>query len=196
MTFEELQKQMSEAIKAGDNKLIEEIASQIVKSKADRHKAEADKLQKETQAMAGGREKLEGVIAKAVKKLGLDDQIRELKAKGFTYTVERREAMDADGLIASVTGKPATDQYVDIVNGGCNLIITTVKATKAGATGGNQKTKEEFGMSLDQVFEANKDLMTTEQAAEYDGATNSRKWQIKTAVKKVALKENRIAPVK
>ena len=58
MSMEDLQAKMSEAIKANNIALMEDIASQIVAGKKDRAKAEAERLLKESEALAGKREAL------------------------------------------------------------------------------------------------------------------------------------------
>jgi hypothetical protein len=185
MGLEALQKQMSEALAANDVKKIEEVAMAIVKSKSERAKEEADKALKESEALAGKRETLASAIKQSVLSLGLDKSIAELKAKGFTYTIDHKE--DDKGRI---------DPKGEVsVTGGVGLIVPAIKARKAGGTGGGAgKTKDEFGMSLTEVFEkfATADDRTKLAAAE----TNSSQWQVKNAVKKRALKDGVLAPAK
>jgi len=68
------------------------------------------------------------------------------------------------------------------------LTVAGIKAPKAG-NGGYQggKTKDEYGMSLGDVFEkfANNDERTKLAAA----TSNSTQWQVKVAVKKRAIAE-------
>lgn len=184
-SLEELQTQMREALDKNDVKAIEEIASQIVKSKAERAKEEAVKAQKEVEALAGKREKLAKDIHSAVKKLGLDADIASLKAKGFTYTIDHREddkgRLDAKGEVS--------------VTGGVGLLVPAIKARKAGGgAGAAGKTKDEYGMSLSEVFEkfATPEDMEKLAAAE----TNSAQWQVKNAVKKRAIKDGLLTPAK
>ena len=72
------------------------------------------------------------------------------------------------------------------------LDVPVIKAHKAGA-GATGKTKTEFGVSLNEVFEK---FATPADKAKLAGASNSRQWQVKVAVKKRALAAGLLAPVK
>jgi hypothetical protein len=181
--FDQLTKQMADAIAKGDTKAIEEAAAAIQKSKAERHKAEAEAMRKEAEALAGKREELAKAINSAVKTLNLDIKIAELKAKGFTYTIDHRE--DANGKI---------DAKGEVkVTGGVGLLVPSVRKGTGGA-GGAGKTKDEFGMSLQEVFEkfATDDERDKLAAAE----SNSAQWAVKNSVKKRVIKDGLLTPAK
>lgn len=184
-TLVELQKQMAEALAANDVKKIEEAAMAIVKSKAERAKVEVEKAQKESEALAGKREKLAEAIKSAVKALGLDKQIADVKAKGFNYTIDHREddkgRLDAKGEVS--------------VTGGVGLLVPAIKARKAGGVGGGAgKTKDEYGMSLQEVFEKFATPEDREKLATAE--TNSSQWQVKNSVKKRAIADKLLTPAK
>jgi len=184
MNFDELKKAMADAIAKGDTKAIEEAAAAISKSKVERHKAEAEAIRKESEALAGKREKFGEVIKSAVKGLGLDKDIAALKAKGFTYTIDHRE--DPNGRI-----NPEGEVKV---TGGVGLLVPSVRGKSAGGAGGAGKTKDEFGMSLGEVFEK---FATDEERDKLAIAeTNSAQWAIKNSVKKRAIKDGLLNPAK
>lgn len=188
--MDELQKKMAEAMSKNDVKAIEAIASEIVKSKADRHKAEAEGLRKEAEAMAGAREKLATAIHGAVKGLGLDVELTKQKAWGFTYKVDKAVPNEPDTSYKSVS-----------------LSTQQVKARASGEGGGAGKTKDEYGMSLSEVFEkfaTDDDRVKLAEAKAKDDETLARtgktnqgyQYNVRKEVKKQALASGALAPVK
>ena len=185
MSLADLQKQMSEALAANDVRKIEEIATAIVRSKSERAREEAELARKESEALAGKREELANSIKSMVKKLGLDKSIADVKAKGFNYTIDHKEdekgRLDPNGSVR--------------VTGGVGLIVPAVKARKAGGVGGGAgKTKDEFGMSLTEVFD--KFATKEDQEKLATAESNSAQWQVKNSVKKRAIKDGLLAPAK
>ena len=178
MSLVELQAKMAAAIAANDVKAIESIAGEIVKGKSDRHRAEVEVLQKEAEALAGVRQELAEKIRKAIDKAipDLADQLTTVKTSSFRYTA--KGAKDSTGL--------------EQVKSSVGLDVPVIKAHKAGA-GATGKTKTEFGVSLNEVFEK---FATPADKAKLAGASNSRQWQVKVAVKKRALAAGLLAPVK
>lgn len=172
-SLDELKKRMAEALASGDVKAIEEVAGEISKSKAERHKAEAEALRKEAEALAGAREKLATKIHKAVVAMpGLVEELGSVKAQGFTYKLNTPEV-----------------QYKSV-----SLAVPTVKAPRAGTGGGAGKSKDEYGMSLSEIFDK---FATNEDKEKLASAeSNSKQWQVKVAVKKRAIADNKLAPVK
>ncbi len=191
-TIEELQKQIAEAAVKGDTKLVEQLAGEIVKGKAERHKGEIESQRKEAEAMAGAREKLGTAIHQAVKALNLDKSMVDLKAWGFTYKVDRANPAEADVTYKSVA-----------------LSTQAVKSRSGGGNGGSGKTKSEFGLSLDEVFAqfanteekgkfAEAEAADLKHAQEHGLTTpkQSNRWRVKDVVKKRALSEGLLAPQK
>jgi len=190
MSLEELQKQMSEALASNDVGKIEEIAMAIVKSKSERAKIEADKAVKEAEALAGKREALAKSIHEVVSQgrnpvpADLAQQLLAVKAKGFTFTIDHRE--DEKGRI---------DEKGEVkVTGGVGLLIPAIRTRKAGAVGGAGKTRDEYGMSLTEVFEKFATAEDREKLASAE--TNSSQWQVKNSVKKRAIKDGLLPPAK
>jgi len=190
MSLNELNARMQEAITKNDVKAIEAIASEIVKSKTDRAKAEAEGLRKEAEALAGTREKLATSIHKAIKEIGLDRSLTDVKAWGFTYKVDKANPAEPD-----ISYKSAS------------LLTQQVKARKGGTGGGAGKTKDELGMSLQEVYDkfAGADEQAkmveaedkdTAASAKLGHATNSNAWRVKNEVKKRVLAEGLLAPTK
>lgn len=171
-TIDELKAKMKEALASGDTKAIEEVASAITKGKADRRKVEVEAIQKEAEKLAGAREKLASSIWNMLK--GIPDmpkQLEAVKATGFTYK------LDAEGIT-----------YKAVM-----LAVPSVKRGAGGRTGGG-KSKDEFGMSLGEIFD--KFATQPEKNLLAAAPSNSAQWQVKVAVKKRAIKDGLLAPVK
>lgn len=176
----DLQTRMAEAIAKNDMAAMEQLAAEIIKTKGDRHKAEAEKLRAEAESLAGSREKLEATILKAVVPLNLNVDLKAVKARGFSLYIE---------TIYSVAGEPDVHQKAS-----CKLLVPTVKS-KGTSTASTGKSKDEFGMSLSEIVAQ---FATPEELAAITEPeiTNSRSWQLKVAVKKRAIANGLLAPVK
>lgn len=191
MELAELQAKMATAIANNDVKAIEEIAQEIVKGKADRRKAEADTILKEAEAMAKDREKLAISIHNQIRKLGLDELLTGMKAWGFTYKVDGANPAEPEMTYKSVA-----------------LSTQQVRAKRAGGGGGGAgKTKDEYGMGLGEVFEKFASIEDRAKLADAEvkdklasdklgKATNSNAWRVKNEVKKRAIADGMLAPVK
>jgi len=196
--IKELSAKLAEAIANNDVAAIEALSAEVVKSKTERHKAEIERERKEQEALAGKREALTKTINEAVKGLNLDKAIADMRAKGFTYTINHTEddkgRIDPNGTVK--------------VTGGVGLLIPAIKAHKTGgAGGGGGKTKDEFGMSLSEVFERFATAEDRKRLAEAEakdaaikaqtGKSNSvNAYNVKQAVKKAALAAGLLAPAK
>lgn len=193
----ELQTKLATAMAEGNVKAIEDIAAEITKGKADRHKAEAESQRKEAEQLAGKREAMQTTINAAVKALNLDAEIVKLKAKGFTYTIDHKE--DDKGRI-----DPAGEVKV---TGGVGLLVPAVKARTGGGGGSAGKTKDDYGLSLTEVFDkfatdedqaklAAAEVKDIEASDKLGKSTNSNVWRVKNDVKKVAIASGALAPSK
>lgn len=180
MSIEDLRTQMATAIANNDVQVMEAVAAQIVAGKKDRAKEEAEKLQKEAEALAGKRESLGAEIFKAIGG-EFDKQLVDLKARGFSYFVKTSY---------TVPGQPEVHQQAS-----CGLIlVTAAKAPRTGGGGGAGKSKDEFGLSLGEIFDK---FATDEDRTKLAAATTgSSQWQVKVAVKKKAIADGQLAPVK
>lgn len=177
-TLDELKTKMASAIANNDAKAIEEIAIAIAKSKNERVKAEAEQARIDAEKMAGAREVLAKEIHKAVKALKLDARLREVKSWGFVYKVDK-----------------ANPAEPDITYGSVSLSTATVKVKRTGAGGGaTGKSKDEFGMSLTEIFD--KFATDEDKKALAEAKTNSAQWQVKNKVKKQAIAEGKLKPAK
>ena len=175
-----LQEKMLVAIKANDIATQEAIAAELVKARGARIKAQVDAETKETEALAGKREALANKIGVAVKALGVDKEIAELKAKGFNYYIKTSY---------EVPGQPVVHQQAS-----CSLALSQPAKKASGGTGGSGKSKDEFGLSLGEIFD--KFASETDKAKLVAATTNSSQWQVKVAVKKAAIAAGLIKPVK
>ena len=169
-------KKFQETGEMGD---IQAVTKAMDKAKADIAKEQATKLQAEAVALAGAREQLAGKIHVAVKALGLDKAITDVKGWGFTYKVDK-----------------ANPAELDITYKAVSLSTAVVKTRKAGGSGGGGggKSKEEYGMSLTEIVAkfATPEELTAIAAAD----SNSKSWQLKVAVKKAAIAAGKLAPAK
>jgi len=192
MAEQSLQELMLAAIQQGDVKAQEDIAKKLLAGAQERRKVEVEAQRKESEALAGAREALATAIHEQVKALKLDKSLKDMRAWGFTYKVDRANPNEPDVEYKSVS-----------------LSVTAIKERKAssGNGGGAGKTKDEYGLSLGEVFErfANDDdrgkLAEAEAsdkvASEKLGhSTNSNAWRIKNQVKKRALADGLLAPTK
>lgn len=181
MSIQDLQAQMAAAIAKNDVGTMEAIASQIVAGKKERAKVEADKLLKEAEQLAGKREETQVALFKVIADLNIDGKLRAVKAKGFSYFIKTSY---------TVPGQPEVHQQAS-----CGLILVTAPKTKrAGGTGASGKSKDEYGLSLSEIVAK---FATAEEQAEIDMAeTNSKSWQKKLVVKKRAIAEGLLPPVK
>lgn len=181
MSIQDLQAQMAEAIAKNDVASMEAIAGQIVAGKKERAKVEADKLLKEAEQLAGKREALGAKIFHVVQGLGLDKELVEMKSKGFSYFVKTSY---------TVPGQPEVHQQAS-----CGLILVTAPKThKAGGSGASGKSKDEYGLSLSEIVE--KFATAEERAAIVSAVNNSQSWQKKMVVKKRAIAERLLPPIK
>jgi len=178
MSIEELRAQMRAAIDKNDVDAMDSIAIQIVASKKERAKVEADRLLKESEALADVREKLAAKTHQMLKGIpGLDKELVAVKAWGFTYKVDKANPNEPDIVYKSVS-----------------LTTAAVKAPKAGGGGSTGKSKDEFGLSLGEIFDK---FATDEDKTKLAAATSgSSQWQVKVAVKKRAIASGLLAPVK
>ena len=199
MSIEELKAQMALAVKTfnetGDMTKIQEVSNAMNKQKVEIARANADKLLKENEALAGNREmlakSLHRVIAgsvtckndteaiELVKQLSGDIQsLPAMKAWGFTYKVDKANPSEPDVVYKTVS-----------------LSTAVVKVRKAGGGGGAVgKSKDEYGLSLQEIVDK---FATDDEKVAITGAeTNSKSWQLKVAVKKAAIAAGKLAPVK
>ena len=186
--LDELKGKMTEAVKVftatGNMEAIQAVNAELNKAKADIAKTEGTRLLAEAEALAGKRGELESKVKQAVSALGLDKLLAEVKAKGFTYTIDHKE-----------TDKGVIDSAGEVsVKGGVGLLVSSVRTRKAGAGGGAGKSKDEYGMSLSDIVD--KFATADEQAAIVGADSNSKSWQLKVAVKKRAIADGKLAPVK
>ena len=179
-TLEELKNKMAEAVQAfkdtGDMTAIQAVSKEMDKAKSELAKQEAARLLKESEALAGAREELAAKIHEAIKALKLDKELKAVKAWGFTYKVDRAVPNELDVSYKAVT-----------------LSTQQVKVKQAGAGAGG-RSKEEYGVSLGAIF--NKFATEEDKVKLAQATSNSGQWQVKVAVKKKAIADGLLTPVK
>ena len=182
-TAQELMALIAAAGASGNLSEVIRLGNILRKQKSEIERAEADKLLKESEELAGAR----GEIAKNLAKLILPQvkaaDLLALKVKSFVVTVSHKE-----------TGTGQLDPNGDIkVAGGVALVVPTIKTRKAGGGGGARvSTKDQVGMSLSELIDAyaTPNQKTGIQAAYDEAAKNkgSAKWQEQVKVKAEILK--------
>ena len=174
-TLDQLKAEMRVAIDEGKDADVARLAKAIQKHSSDIVKAEAEKLKKEAESMAGDREKLATVIHKRIAsefKAELS-KLAEVKAKGFTYKLD-------DGEIT----------YKSVA-----LLVPTVRKSGGGGGGGTGVTiQSQTGLRRSELVEQ---YATDEEKAKikaaFDGAASSpgsAKWGAEKPVVKRILADH------
>lgn len=184
MAIEELRAQMRKAIDLNDVDAMDTIAIQIVASKKDRAKAEADRLLKESEKLAGVREALAIDIRALVGALKVDKLLTGVKAWGFTYKVDKANPNEPDIVYKSVS-----------------LTTATVKPPKTGGgTGRRGGLQEDFDKVADAYGKANSIDINTElaEALEKDKGVSNQgySYNVKKKVQKWGIAQGLIQPAK
>jgi len=178
MDIAKLKLELQEVAISGDVAKILEVANKIKLAEVEEVKAKAAKAKAEFDAKATLRQEIATELHKAVIALPSIKRLAEVAATGFTFK------LDTPAKAATET-EPAVEAVKHL---SVALTVAGIKAPKAG-NGGYQggKTKDEYGMSLGDVFEkfADNDERTKLAAA----TSNSTQWQVKVAVKKRAIAE-------
>lgn len=203
--LQELQKSLAEAIASNNVETMEKLAEEILKEKKGREavaRAETKKLVEkqleEQKLLAGDREKLAITIHKLVCKLNLADKLKALKASGFTFKLDEPATYDMEE-----GNKPAVE-YTAV---SLTVPVIRIPHTKTGRTSITGKSKGEFGLSLQEIFDkfaSEKDKANLLDAEAKDakikadtGKSNGvNAYNIKLDVKKAAITEGKLAPVK
>lgn len=187
-TLDQLKAEIALAATSGDDKQFNALIKEYNSRKAEIAKALAEQMRKEEEALAGVRMEVATAIHAEIrsnkKLMALIDRFAELKSKGFTYRLDE----EIDGVMTSYK----------------SVSLLTPQAPKArassgGGAGASGKTKEELGMTLDELFNT---YATDEEKgevaqlrAEVEGGSldskkaNSKIWAIKNTCKKRVLKD-------
>jgi hypothetical protein len=192
-TYEQLKVLAMQALTDGNDTEFLKISAQMRSFKSDIAKAEAEKLKKEAEALSGVRTELAGKIhARIMSQMTkLVTELATVKATGFTFKVD---APDATGTMIN---------YKSV-----ELTVPTVK-TKTARTGGGGstgKSKSEFGLTLDEIyqkFKTSEDEAKMSEAIAKDedvkaktGKSNSvNQYNVKLGVKKAAIASGNLKPL-
>ena len=187
----ELKAKIASAIADGNDDDLMLAVAGMSKFKAEIAKAQAELAKKEAEQLAGKRAELATKIHKAIDKIvaGFKDDLLAVKATGFTFNLD---LPDKDGVVV---------EHKSVA-----LAVPAIKTSKArtGSTGGGSgKSKSEFGMSLDEIYQkfANEEEKANLEAVRADTtltdkAKNSKMWKIKDDVKKRAIKDGLLVATK
>ena len=172
MDIKELQGAIVKAVADGNDAEFFKLTDEVRKMKAEASKAIAAQAQAEAEAMAGDRALLADKILEAVKAVVTVKELTAVKATGYTFRLP-----DDQSEKARVA-----------------LTVPTVKVAKSGNGGASAgKSKDEYGVSLGEIFD--KYATAEDKANLAEAETNSKQWQVKTAVKKRAIKEGGLKPL-
>jgi len=179
ITLDALKAQIAEAATSGDDAKLTALIREYNARKAETAKAIAAAAEAEAAKLAGVRAKLASKIHEAIiagkPVANILEALAEVRATGYTFKVD-----EPDGV-----------SYKAVA-----LTVPVVKAAKASkGTGGTHTTsKAEYGMTLDEIFQA---YATAEDKAKLEAADgNSAKWQVKNGVKKAAIAAGLLNPAK
>jgi len=178
-TENELKATLAAALEANDDDQILAVANELRKHKANIQKVAAEAARKEAEALAGGREKLARALQKEVNTPALQKRLREVKAYGFRFSIDRVDTPPGQAPVN--------------VEGGTTLLVPEVKTGRRGAGGAAGKTKAEYGMTLQEVFDKFATDADREKLAAADGST--AEYNVKLAVKKNAIADKKLTPV-
>ena len=177
VTLDTLKLDIADALAANDNDKLFGVLAAISKHKAEIAKAAVEAAVAEASALAGEREKLAAAIHKAVKAIPqLAQQLKAVKAFGFHFTIDNAHGDN------SVYKAVALD-------------VPGIPKHKVGhAGGGSGKSKAEYGMTLQEIFDK---FATAENRVKLDKAEgNSAQWAVKNEVKKAAIAAGKLQPAK
>ncbi len=185
-TLDELKAQVAAAIASNDDNAFMVAVSKIAKAKAEIAKAQAAIAQQEAEKLAGVRaelgEKLHSAIMQSKQVMNLIQKLADVKAYGFTFLGNQPTPAEA---AAGATG--------EVTRRSVALVVAEVKAARARtSTGGGApgKSKSEFGMSLDEIYQKFK--APEDETAMAAAVSNTQKWQIKNKVKNQAIKDGKL----
>lgn len=135
-TPEEIMTQIAAAGVSGDLAEVIKLGNKLKKHQGDIQKAEADKLKKEAEALAGVREKLAVEIWKDITP-ETKKKLADVKAQGYTFKLD---APDKDGVMTNYKA--------------VNLTVPTIKTRSNGGGGGSTGAlKAQTGLSRHELVE-------------------------------------------
>ncbi len=188
-TLEELKAQVAAlaiSTDPADNDRFLAVVAQIAKRKADIARAQAETARLEAEKLAGVRaelgEKVHTAIMQSKQLVNLIQKLADVKAYGFTFLGSQPTPAEK---AAGATG--------EVIRKSVALVVAEVKAARARtSTGGGApgRSKSEYGMSLDDIFQKFK--TPEDDVAMAGAASNTAKWQIKNKVKNQAIKDGRL----
>lgn len=180
--IEKLKAELKTVAATGDIKAILEVANKIKAAEVEENKAKVAKAKAEFDAKAKEREEIAIAIFEAIKALPVIKRLAEVNATGFTFklNVPAKAKTDTEDAVEAVVYKSVA------------LTVAGIKAPRGNGGYQGGKTKDEYGMSLGDVFDK---FATGDEKAKLAAATsNSAQWQVKVAVKKRALAEGLLKP--
>jgi hypothetical protein len=180
VTLEQLTTKMATAVAANDITAMLDVAGEIKKLKSEVAKAEATRLQKESEELAEVRKQAVEKLDKIVRVRDMQKLVslaESVKAIGFHYTHTFADNLTTIGFDYAVAPKQ--------------------KATRASGGGGG-KSKAEFGMTLNEIFEkfaTAEDKTKLTEASASATRPDSAEYAVKLGVKKAAIAAGLLKPV-
>ena len=197
VTFDGLKKQLQDALASGDVDAITKASQAVADFQRAQARVAAEKAREETNRLSGERQALAEELTKSIKasKLGKANFSITLEQIGIAQELVKL-APDIVKQVEAVKGTTVIFKLPDEQSDKARVALAVVPTKRAsgGGVGRTGKTSEEYGMSLNEVYEK---FATPEDKAKMASATsNSSQWQIKVAVKKQAIANGQLAPVK
>ena len=181
VTLEQLTAKMIAAATANDVTAMLTIAAEIKKMKAEVAVAEAKRLQAEAEALSG-------VRTEAVEKLD-----KMLRIKNMQGAINLAESIKAVGFHYTHTfADNATTIGFDY------LTAPKTKTARTATSSSGGKSKTEFGLSLNEIFEkfaTAEDRAALVEASEKATRPDSAEYTVKLGVKKAAIAAGLLKPV-
>ena len=197
MSIVELKSNLEAALKSGDMEAITKASQDVVEFQRAQAKVEAEKAKAEMEKMSGARLELATSLTKSIKASKLGKANFSISVADLELAVELVKLLpDVVSKVKAVKGSVVSfklpDEQSDVAR--VALAVITTKRASGGGTVARGKSKDEYGMSLGEIFDK---FATPEDKAKLAAATsNSSQWQVKVSVKKRGIATGQLAPVK
>ena len=195
-TIDDLKSELSKALASNDVAAITLASQAIVEHQKSIAKAEAEKARAEAEALSGKRTELATELTKTIKasslgKANFSISVADVKLAAELVKIVPDIAAKVEAVKGTVISYKLPDEQSDTAR--VALAVVATKRTGTGTGGRAGKTKDEYGLTLHEVFEK---FATAEDRVKLEQATSgSAQWQVKLAVKKAAIANGTLKPV-
>ena len=197
VTFDGLKKQLQDALASGDVGTITRASQAVADFQRAQARVAAERVREETNRLSGERQALAEELTKIIRASKLGKANFSITLENIVLALELvKLAPDIVKQVEAVKGTTVIFKLPDEQSDKARtaLAVVPTKRSSGGGVGRTGKTSEEYGMSLNEVYE--KFATPEDKAKMADATSNSSQWQIKVAVKKQAIANGQLAPVK